>query len=394
MPDGLARASRTAEAGHARRVAALDGLRGLAVLAVLVFHYTTRYEALFGRHLGGIPFHFPWGKFGVEGFFVISGFVIALTLERTRSLAEFLRARFARLYPAFLTCLLLTTAVTFLAGPPATQPGVRVFLSNLTMMPLTLGAPNVDGSYWSLRFELAFYALVAVCWFGLRLRRLDWFALAWVLVVTAMRSHNPGQYSAGLQLATCMPWANFFVLGIVVSEWAHERVSLPGLVAAGLALHLTYVSYDWTFIPLSNAGYLLVGIVFAALVLAAATVPPGWRRPDRLWRHTLLGRPVAASAARRLALQATGGLTALLSARPLTFLGSISYALYLLHQAIGFIVIHHLEQSGLGGTSAILITALLAGGLATLVTYAVEIPARRLLARGHFRREATPPPAS
>jgi len=100
-----------------RRLSSLDGLRGTAVLAVLLYHYTYWYEHVVSQH-PSILFRFPWGKFGVECFFVISGFVISLTLDRTKTLVEFVRARLARLYPTFLTCLLITSTITALAGPP------------------------------------------------------------------------------------------------------------------------------------------------------------------------------------------------------------------------------------------------------------------------------------
>jgi len=65
-----------------QRLAEVDALRGLAALSVMAFHYTTKYDELF-QFSGTVPFNVPWGYLGVNLFFVISGFVIFMTLERT-----------------------------------------------------------------------------------------------------------------------------------------------------------------------------------------------------------------------------------------------------------------------------------------------------------------------
>ena len=63
----------------APRLAQLDALRGIAALAVVLFHYTTRYDQLFG-HAQSPALSFPYGYLGVNLFFMISGFVILMTL--------------------------------------------------------------------------------------------------------------------------------------------------------------------------------------------------------------------------------------------------------------------------------------------------------------------------
>src|SRR3954469_15102112 len=111
---------------HPGRLEGLDGLRGIAAASVMVYHYTAWYPFLHGFDLTPA---FPYGIFGVELFFVISGFVIFMTLERTRSLGQFAAARFARLYPAFLASMLASLALT---AAPFDLPRL---LANLTMMP-------------------------------------------------------------------------------------------------------------------------------------------------------------------------------------------------------------------------------------------------------------------
>ena len=112
----------TETTGGAPRVAVLDGLRALAILAVMAFHYTMRWtppqarEDLYPYH--GAFNHLPilgpmldYGWAGVELFFVVSGFVICMTLERSSGLWDFFRRRLARLWPAMLVCASITMLV-------------------------------------------------------------------------------------------------------------------------------------------------------------------------------------------------------------------------------------------------------------------------------------------
>lgn len=71
------------------RLQGLDALRGLAALAVVLFHYTARFDELFATTPQS-SLSFPNGHYGVDLFFIISGFVIFMTLQRMRRPADFL----------------------------------------------------------------------------------------------------------------------------------------------------------------------------------------------------------------------------------------------------------------------------------------------------------------
>jgi peptidoglycan/LPS O-acetylase OafA/YrhL len=98
-----------------KRLRGLDVLRGVAALAVCLFHYTDSFPRETGIALP-IAFHLGHAIHGVDMFLVISGFVIFMTIEKTRDAYDFLTVRVARLYPAFIACLLVTTAVVCLGG--------------------------------------------------------------------------------------------------------------------------------------------------------------------------------------------------------------------------------------------------------------------------------------
>ena len=75
---------------------------------VVIYHYTTKYQELYG-HTGSTLIDLRAGRNGVQLFFAISGFVIFMTLERTKKPLDFIVSRFSRLYPAYWAALLLTT---------------------------------------------------------------------------------------------------------------------------------------------------------------------------------------------------------------------------------------------------------------------------------------------
>gem|GEM_PF-7115571 len=128
-------------------------------------------------------------------------------------------------------------------------------------------------------------------------------------------------------------------------------------------------------------------------VLASAATPRSFQAKDAR-KQALRGRPVSLQDTKTLNLQLAGMITVLLSLRPMVFLGNIFYALYLIHQAIGFIIIKRLEQAGMSGTAAVLLTGVAMVALAALITYRIEVPLRKAIARRHFLRPSTPAPTA
>ena len=82
------------------RLSQLDAIRGVAALMVVLYHYTMQYQKFLGVDYG-VSFAFPWGWLGVHFFFMMSGFVIFMTLCRTATGADFLVSRFSRLFPTY-----------------------------------------------------------------------------------------------------------------------------------------------------------------------------------------------------------------------------------------------------------------------------------------------------
>lgn len=130
------------------RVNEIDLLRFLAALSVVFFHYSFRGYAADGLSRMPYPFLAPFTKYGylgVELFFMISGFVILMTVA-SGSLRTFIISRFTRLYPAFLACCTITFIVTILIGAPKFSASLRQYIINMTMLGKFVGIPSIDGN--------------------------------------------------------------------------------------------------------------------------------------------------------------------------------------------------------------------------------------------------------
>ena len=326
----------------------LDALRGLAALAVVAFHYTTHYHAMIG-HTRPLGFGFPAGNYGVPLFFLISGFVIFMTLERTRTARDFVVSRFSRLFPAYWTALAITAAVVYTLGMPEQKLPLRDLLLDLTMVQEILGAEHLDGSYWTLGVELFFYAQMLV-WFMLGLLpRIRIIIVGWLLLAIAyglMRKAGL-HFSYSVREALILQHIPFFAIGILFYR-IHSRAGphRADEILIGLCLAT-------------------IGIAYAPVYLAAgcACVAVFW-------------------------LFVTGRLR-WLRAAPLAYLGTISYSLYLLHQAIGFVLINRMERNGIAPLAAVVIAICAIFVLATALTYLVERPALRWI-RSAWRQRTGP----
>lgn len=153
------------------RIPALDGLRGVAIIAVLAFHFY--YSAMPPRTaINFYPYNLgetilQYGRYGVELFFIISGFVISMTLHRCDSLREFAVKRFARLWPSMVLCSVLTFLAMKVWSGPQIQPNLlRNFLPSWTFLdPQLFTALTgerfywMDRAYWSLFVEVRFLSM-------------------------------------------------------------------------------------------------------------------------------------------------------------------------------------------------------------------------------------------
>jgi peptidoglycan/LPS O-acetylase OafA/YrhL len=315
----------------------LDALRGIAALAVVLFHLTHRYD-----EFGLSPISVSWGHVGVELFFVISGFVILMTAERATSLWEFIASRVARLYPVFWPAVILTAAVAALTE--GQRPWLMEVAANLTMVPLYLGHLYIDNSYWTLQIEIPFYIAVGTILLFGGIKTIEIWCAVWLVAATAFRlsgmSHDDPWESA-----TALYYGQFFIIGITLYRFVRGQAgSFTLVLLVGACLYsLLGVSRMTHWDPMT---YFFITVALTGLCWAAVT-------------HRL---PFLLSA-------------------PLLWLGAISYPLYLVHQRIGVNVMHVAHRHGVPGWACTLLAIGSVIVLAWILHITFETPGRRLFRR-------------
>jgi peptidoglycan/LPS O-acetylase OafA/YrhL len=333
------------------RLIGIDALRGLAALFVVYYHYVWRYDEKF-RPASKSLLWFDVSVFGEDYFakmavflfFMISGFVISLTLASATNTASFVVSRFSRLYPAYFVCMTLTFLSSFIFPLPSENLDVKDYVVNLTMVQEYLGAESIDGVYWSLHVEICFYAMMAALLAFGKARCVLLFSLCWVLfgiVANFARSHLGLHLPLKLDVLLALQYAHFFAAGVAFhSIWRGEEGRLPYLVLA-----ITAVSLFASLPAIVAATSLLFYLLFAGVIL---------------------------------------GRLEFLNNRYLVGAGAISYAVYLLHQKIGYRIIMFLSEHGVSRDIGIAVALVSVIFLAYAVTKWIEKPAIRLI-RNWFR---------
>jgi peptidoglycan/LPS O-acetylase OafA/YrhL len=324
------------------RLPGLDVLRGLAALAVLAFHFTTRFGGIFG-HPAAPALLVPWGQRGVEVFFVVSGFAIELSLESTKSAGDFFVSRAVRLYPTFWAALAVTLVVVGAFGLPDRTISLPDALLNVTMIPASLGGAVADAVYWTLERELRFYGLVVLL-LALGLRRYTVHVLlATVVLQTLATSIAVPHWLADV---TNAGWAHLFASGMLLAR-ARRNPSFAAYALIALCLAAS-----------RTLGFMQFAYGSAAVVL--------------VWLAT---RPFVSSMSTVLAVPA--------------FLGRVSYPLYLVHQYVGYVVMRALYARGASPGVAIASASAVVLALAVALHYLVEERCLQVIRRLRRRHSAS-----
>lgn len=332
------RGKQTSNPASPRRVQELDALRGVAVLGVVLYHYTTRFNEFFGR-IHSLSFSFPYGYLGVQLFFIISGFVILMTLEKTSSIKKFLLHRFSRLYPSYWVAVIITVTLVKLFQLSKLDVGWRNAFLNLTMWQTFINVPSVDGVYWSLEVELVFYALISAFFLFVKpnLRELmNWF---WLGVIIIWHEFLISPLGKGIDALAIIPlffhYSPLFIAGMTFYRIWKEGPTLERYLILGGCLVALY------FVSFSIEEFVAIMIFFGCFLLMINNqltfVKMNW----------------------------------------LLFLGAISYPLYLIHQNIGYIVIRFLDRINAPAPLMLIIPTSIVLLLATLIHYFVEVPGQR-----------------
>jgi peptidoglycan/LPS O-acetylase OafA/YrhL len=301
-----------------KRVPLLDLLRFAAIMGVAAFHYGFLGPPGIGMHAVAIPALAPIGRYGYLGvpvFFMISGFVIAYSAENKTAL-EFAVARFIRIYPTFLLCMTLSCIVTVLIGAPKFSVSFSQWAANLFIAAPAFGRPYVDLVYWSLILEVTFYAWVAAL-LALNLfpRKIDALVATW-LAITFLNELTID--AVWVEKIFMSGYSGYFATGLMIYEFHKGRrdLRMQALLAlsVGCSVFLAFHKVEW--LREYTQAQFDDTVVASIIVMSSITL-------------------LQCTKMERLPLRSTVVLA----------IGGVTYPFYLLHQQIGYDLLHRLDVS-------------------------------------------------
>src|SRR5579871_42780 len=318
------------------RVPELDGIRGLAILMVLLWHgifdIAPAYPPDSWMADAYLPFRLLWT--GVDLFFVLSGFLIGGILYDARQATNYYRVfytrRFFRILPPYLVwyALFLLGLVLIRPGSSVVLTGIfnreippwsyAVFLQNVWMSVKQVFGPSWMGPTWSLAVEEQFYLILPLVIRRLSLRRLVVLVSACICIAPLLRLELVRAGNAHLGPYTLLPCRmDAFGLGVLAAlacrqqpiwEWlrSHKLILYSAIGLLAIKFAKITLNPKWVF----ASGMTWVALLYALVLLAAVLHPEG-----------VFGK--------------------IFRQRVLIWLGGISYGIYLIHHGILYLA-HYL----------------------------------------------------
>lgn len=299
----------------------LDGLRGIAILIVLIGHVASRPIGMGIQHLGQIP------PLGVDLFFVLSGFLITGVLLRAkgrpRFFGNFYARRVLRIAPLYFTLLLFMFGIAHYRWVPFSFEShdlkwwvFTLYIQNIYYKTIGNLGPLVIAITWSLAIEEQFYTVWPLLVAKLNPRMLTSVAIALIAIAPFARFVLPkygwDPYINPLCRMDAMAMGAILSIWIfqsgpsdaLIRKYALRVITLAGLGEIfGLLVHISHY-VDKSFVGLAFTGLLALSLV---------------------WNP----------------------LSALLSIWPLRQTGKISYCLYLVHPSIGAVLYYEMHGASI-----------------------------------------------
>ena len=226
---------RAATSGERRYIASLTGLRGIAAILVVLYHYEALHPGIrldLAVPLIGSILQFPlgFGFAGVDIFFVLSGFLLTLPFARAAlsgkqgpQLSRYFKRRFLRVFPAYYAQLIIILVIGgwFLAWTPQTAASFVAHLLmffNIAWNPVT---PMV-GVWWTLPVEMGFYLLLPLLALFMRPGRWIYVLLGGMVLSMVYRSWAAAHFGPLGSAAAFLPRHIYRAVSLS-SCWAPAR---------------------------------------------------------------------------------------------------------------------------------------------------------------------------
>ncbi|MQR87066.1 acyltransferase family protein [Bacillus megaterium] len=335
-----------------KRLEWLDAIRGIGAIMVMIIHLWEKHSE-YSANQSSITYIilnflirgiYDFGKIGVVLFFAVSGFVIPYSLLRhgSNNVLRFIVSRFFRLYPLYWISIGL--AVTFVSH----EISMKQLIANITMFQGFLFVDNILGAYWTLQIELAFYILCTFL-FIFKLLQKDymiilniygWTTFALALAIT--------RYITGLEMPVALPLG----LAVMFFGLAFRKYMFQEGNIHTRKIYATLVFFLIMTIPISifaYSQYWYKYVITYSIALTFFILFSNFRNKKFIF---------------------------------LSFLGKISYSVYLLHPIFALAVYEHLSNTYFGkyvGSFILMLLSIICALISsTIFYYLIEKPSVNL----------------
>ena len=294
----------------------LDASRFFAAMAVVLFHFF--FLSWSAEHVDSVSYKsigefFKYGYLGVQFFFLISGFVIFMSIQKG-GVIEFIASRASRLYPAYWFAVLLTSIFIICIDKNTDELQAVDILVNLTMLQKFFNIPNIDGVYWTLAIELIFYFWITVLLATKSVGKFETFAFVFLLISSLSRFlHFPNS----INLILLTEYSPYFIAGAsfyLICQQGTSPIKISLIIASFfLSLHQA-IFLQLPTIQLKHSSIfseMIVALIIAFFYLFFLVV---CLKKHKTYRPKIY-----------------------------VFLGALTYPLYLTHQQIGYILMDSLS---------------------------------------------------
>lgn len=289
------------------RIDFLDGMRGLAILAVVFYHYLAQIYGVPRSSFYNLHTPLYFGYLGVPLFFAVSGYVIFMTLDNTRNFGGFMVRRWIRLFPAMLVATLLIPVVAYFlpyryGGIPKLidlVPGLSLLGANAISALTGIHTDGLERGFWTVYVEVRFYVMFGIFYYLLGKRKAFFSMTALSIALLGLMQLSTlmgGAYAERGQnifgkilIGHHLPW---FLLGMYIYLFNFKQQHVVLLLIVGNILAFNR----------SSVGSLLATSILIFIIYGAFNIPT---------------------------------IQSMFRSRLLLFFGFVSYPLYLFNDSIG-----------------------------------------------------------